>query len=71
VIGNWRLIGRFIHVFDAASFSSSYWVDVRVLVNWCWMFCGLFGGFWFTTIQQSATTLLVYLNERYDVHALT
>eukprot|EP00978_Attheya_sp_CCMP212_P044249 scaffold305133_cov68-Attheya_sp.AAC.3 len=26
-VDSWRLIGRFIHVFAAASVSSSYWAD--------------------------------------------
>jgi hypothetical protein len=34
-----------------------------MLVDWCWMLCGLFGGFLFITIQKSATILLVYLTE--------
>eukprot|EP00978_Attheya_sp_CCMP212_P024512 scaffold77056_cov71-Attheya_sp.AAC.6 len=38
-VDNWWLItSRFIRVGDATSFSSS-----DLLVDWCWMFCGLFG----------------------------
>eukprot|EP00978_Attheya_sp_CCMP212_P027041 scaffold90114_cov31-Attheya_sp.AAC.3 len=44
-VDNWWLISRFIHVVgNATSFSSNYWVDTCWwLVDWCWMFCGLFG----------------------------
>jgi hypothetical protein len=57
-VDNWRLIGRLIRVFDAASFSSSYRVDAGGLVLYVlWAIWWIFA-YYNTTICQYPFGLL-------------
>jgi hypothetical protein len=62
---NWWLIdtifirGAMLLAFLLVIGQTCWWISIVVLM----MFHGLFGGFSFITIQQSATIILVYLNE--------